>query len=139
MNNDGAPDRRILVVDDDLAIRVLLQAVLTRMGYVAELAEDGEKGLIALGERDPYDLILLDLMMPKINGYEFLRKVESVHGGTRPHIIVFTAAGQRGVEKIPAGTVCSSILKPFDLQTFIGLIGSCLERRHVPCGNSGED
>lgn len=139
MNNDGVPGRRILVVDDDLAIRVLLQAVLTRMGYVADLAEDGEMGLSALEKGDPYDLILLDLMMPKINGYEFLRKVESVYGATRPHIIVFTAAGQRGVEKIPARTVCDSILKPFDLQTFIGLIRSCIDQKHTPCGNAGPD
>ncbi|HUF17307.1 MAG TPA: response regulator [Thermoanaerobaculia bacterium] len=133
--NINAGGRRILVVDDDLAIRVLLQAVLTRMGFVADLAEDGEKGLGALEKKDPYDLILLDLMMPRINGYEFLKKVESSHAGERPHIIVFTAAGQRGVEKIPAHAVCNSILKPFDLHKFIELIGACIEERHSPCSN----
>jgi CheY-like chemotaxis protein len=74
-----------------------------------------------------YDLILLDLMMPKVNGYEFLNKIEQMETSARPHIIVFTAAGQRGVEKIPPHAVCNSILKPFDLHSFIDMIGSCIE------------
>ncbi len=127
--------RRILVVDDDLAIRVLLEAVLTRMGFTTDLAEDGEKGLGALEQRGIYDLILLDLMMPNVNGYEFLSRIEQMEPADRPHIIVFTAAGQRGVEKIPPHAVCNSILKPFDLQRFIDLIGSCVERKHPPAQN----
>lgn len=133
--NINAGGRRILVVDDDLAIRVLLQAVLTRMGFVTDLAEDGEKGLGDVRKKEPYDLILLDLMMPRVNGYEFLRQVECTRAGDRPHIIVFTAAGQRGVEKIPADTVCNAILKPFDLHKFIELISACIDGKHEPCSN----
>lgn len=131
MNTD-AVRRRILVVDDDLAIRVLLEAVLTRMGFTTDLAEDGEKGLGAIEQKGIYDLILLDLMMPNINGYEFLSRIEQMEPADRPHIIVFTAAGQRGVEKIPPNAVCNSILKPFDLHSFIDLIGSCIEGKHAP-------
>src|SRR3954468_4221884 len=86
--------KRILVIDDDLAIRVLLQAVLKRMHFAVELAEDGAVGLEKLQGDGPVDLVLLDLMMPRLNGYEFIQRVTSVPV-KRPHIIVFTAAGKR--------------------------------------------
>lgn len=128
--------RRILVIDDDLAIRVLLQAVLKRMKFEVELAEDGAAGLEILQAEPPYDLILLDLMMPRLNGYEFIDRIGRRHPEHRPHIIVFTAAGKRGVDKIPANSVCNSILKPFDLDTFIGIIGECLNEAHPKSSES---
>jgi DNA-binding response OmpR family regulator len=121
--------RKILVIDDDLAIRVLLQAVLKRMKFDVELAEDGAVGLEKLDRNGGFDLILLDLMMPRLNGYEFIDQISHRHG-ERPHIVVFTAAGRRGVDKIPDHAVCNSILKPFDLDTFIEIISECLDRGH---------
>jgi len=123
--------RRILVIDDDLAIRVLLQAVLKRMKFDVELAEDGAAGLEKLRRNGRFDLILLDLMMPKINGYEFIDKVAKEYPSVRPHMIVFTAAGKRGVDKIPPNTICNSILKPFDLEKFIEMITDCLNQTHA--------
>ena len=122
--------RRILVIDDDLAIRVLLQAVLKRMKFDVTLAEDGAAGLEKLDSDAAFDLILLDLMMPRLNGYEFIERISARPRDERPHIIVFTAAGKRGVDKIPENSVCNSILKPFDLDTFIEIIGECLNRSH---------
>ena len=126
---DGS-GRRILVIDDDLAIRVLLQAVLKRMKFDVELAEDGAVGLEKLRHDATYDLILLDLMMTRVNGYEFIEQISRDYPGQRPHIIVFTAAGKRGVEKIPADSVCNFILKPFDLEKFIEMIAECLQGPH---------
>lgn len=123
--------RRILVIDDDMAIRVLLQAVLRRMKFDVVLAEDGAVGLEKLANDGAFDLILLDLMMPKLNGYEFIDRIGAMHPDDRPHIIVFTAAGKRGVDKIPEDSVCASILKPFDLDKFIEIIGECLTGDHV--------
>lgn len=125
---DGA-GRKILVIDDDLAIRVLLQAVLKRMRFEVELAEDGAAGLETVQRNGSFDLILLDLMMPRLNGYEFIEKIGQ-SPGQRPHIVVFTAAGKRGVDKIPRDTVCNSILKPFDLDKFIEIIADCLNKEH---------
>jgi len=120
----------VLIVDDDVAIRVLLDAVLTRMNLKVSVAEDGEVALEKLRNTD-FDLILLDLMMPKINGYDFLERLHEETDAKRlPHIIVFTAAGQRGVEKIPQERICQAILKPFDLETFIEMIGRCLNGGH---------
>ena len=126
---DGS-GRKILVIDDDLAIRVLLQAVLKRMKFDVELAEDGAVGLEKLHANSNFDLILLDLMMPRVNGYEFIERVAEEFPDNKPHIIVFTAAGKRGVEKIPADAVCNAILKPFDLEKFIEMIRDCLKNTH---------
>ena len=122
--------RKILVIDDDLAIRVLLQAVLRRMKFDVELAEDGAAGLEKINQDGGFDLVLLDLMMPKLNGYEFIERI-SRYDGMRPHIVVFTAAGKRGVDRIPNDSVCASILKPFDLDRFIEIIADCLTGAHV--------
>ncbi len=124
--------RKILVIDDDLAIRVLLQAVLRRMRFEVDLAEDGAVGLEKLRRNGKFDLVLLDLMMPKVNGYEFIEAVAKEYRDHKPHIIVFTAAGKRGVEKIPPHAVCSTILKPFDLEKFLDLITDCLNQSHQP-------
>jgi CheY-like chemotaxis protein len=128
--------KKILVIDDDLAIRVLLQAVLRRMKFDVELAEDGAAGLDKVRANGKFDLILLDLMMPRLNGYEFIEKITEEMPERRPHIIVFTAAGKRGVEKIPANAVCNSILKPFDLERFIEMISDCISRNHQTSSSS---
>jgi len=122
--------RKILVIDDDLAIRVLLQAVLRRMKFDVELAEDGAAGLDKLSRDGGYDLILLDLMMPRLNGYEFIEQIAKRDEKPRPHIVVFTAAGKRGVDKIPDDAVCNAILKPFDLDKFIDVIAECVNGDH---------
>jgi CheY-like chemotaxis protein len=125
--------RKILVIDDDLAIRVLLQAVLRRMKFDVELAEDGAAGLDKLQQNadGKFDLVLLDLMMPRLNGYEFIEQIAQRYPQNKPHIVVFTAAGKRGVDKIPDNAVCSSILKPFDLDKFIDVIAECVNGDHV--------
>jgi two-component system response regulator MprA len=122
--------RRILVVDDDLAVRVLLEAVLKKMNFEVELAEDGLAGLEKLASSRPFDLILLDLMMPRVSGYEFVERIMQTPLPTRPHIVVFTTAGKRGIDRIPDSSVCNSILKPFDLDRFLDIIAECLDGRH---------
>lgn len=134
---DGS-GKNILVIDDDLAIRVLLQAVLKRMKFGVELAEDGAVGLEKLSQNGGFDLILLDLMMPRVNGYEFIDRIAALPPASRPHIIVFTAAGKRGVDKIPPDAVCSAILKPFDLDKFIDIIRECLDGSHNAKGRPAE-
>lgn len=129
MKLDGK-GHKILVIDDDLAIRVLLQAVLKRMNFEVDLAEDGAAGLDKLQANGQFDLILLDLMMPRLNGYEFIEKITQQFPEHRPHIVVFTAAGKRGVDKIPQDAVCNSILKPFDLDKFIEIVADCVNHEH---------
>ena len=79
----------ILVVDDDPDLREFLQLVLTSMGFEVTSAANGQEALDDMEDHDP-DLILLDMKMPVMNGWEFCRALEG--RASRPPIVVVTAA-----------------------------------------------
>ena len=62
---------RLLIVEDERAIAEVMMLNLKRVGYECEYAQDGEMG-VAMVEKQSYDLVLLDIMLPKINGYELM-------------------------------------------------------------------
>ena len=117
---DGS-GRRILVIDDDLAIRVLLQAVLNRMKFHVELAEDGAAGLERLQQDPPYDLILLDLMMPRMSGSEF-RMVQKVDPQLKHLPVVLLSADGAMEEKAKALETDGALRKPIDLDQLLRVI-----------------
>ena len=69
---------RILVVDDDRNTRLLMQAILESEHYTVTLAEDGVQAMAML-EEEHVDLVVLDVMMPRMNGYEFTRELRAAH------------------------------------------------------------
>ena len=79
----------ILVVDDDPDLRQFLQLMLTSMGFEVTTAANGQEALDVLESHDP-DLILLDMKMPVMDGWEFSRALET--RDARPPIVVLTAA-----------------------------------------------
>ena len=93
-SQNGNRTKRVLIVDDEDLTRILLSQVLERanIGSVEVfMAEDGEEALdVAKTERP--DLILLDLLLPKLNGYDVCRELRSV-ADYDPHIIILTARG----------------------------------------------
>ena len=68
--------QKILVVEDDQFLRELYDELLKEEGYDVSLAEDGEKGLAQM-QKGGFDLVLLDIMLPKIDGLEILRRVKN--------------------------------------------------------------
>ena len=80
---------RILVVDDDPDLREFLRLMLTSMGFEVTSAANGREALAVMDGHDP-DLILLDMKMPIMNGWEFCRALEG--RDARPPIVVLTAA-----------------------------------------------
>ena len=68
---------KILIVEDELAISELMKMALEEQGYKCEVADDGEKGANLI-EKNQYDLILLDIMLPKIDGYELLEYIKQI-------------------------------------------------------------
>lgn len=87
----GLEGVRVLVVDDNLMNRVLMETLLTRMGVGRiELAESGEKGLAAI-EREKPDLVLLDVMMPGMDGFEMCRRLRRIHPLAELPVIFVTA------------------------------------------------
>src|SRR3954451_11721027 len=81
---------RVLVVDDEPAIRALVAKIVERAGFSVDVAADGAEAIAKVNQTD-YAVIVLDLMMPAVSGYEFVEFLEQ-RGGKRPSVIVITAA-----------------------------------------------
>lgn len=96
---------KTLIVEDDFTSRRLLQKILSPYGS-CDIAVDGQEAMeafrLALEENQPYDLICLDIMMPKMDGQEVLREIrkieaeKSIHGLSGVKIIMTTALGDKG-------------------------------------------
>jgi len=86
---DMVMPKRILAVDDSEALRNLLMALLSRSGYDVALAADGRDALKKLTSFDP-DLILLDIQMPRLDGWEFLELAHKHHDLDDVPVIIFT-------------------------------------------------
>jgi two-component system, chemotaxis family, chemotaxis protein CheY len=106
--------RRVLVVDDDPDIRELLVSVLTDDGYEATSAKNGRDALAVL-DRWPADVVVLDLMMPVMDGWTF---AERMHEKWSIPIVVLSAAGDlaRQAGRVGAADV---VPKPFDIEMLL--------------------
>ena len=81
---------RILVVDDDPTVRELLSLQLGSAGHDVTTACDGDDGLAAVGEQAP-DLVVLDVMMPRMSGWQVLEQLQEEPKATRPRVLLLTA------------------------------------------------
>lgn len=110
--------REVLVIEDDEGIRESLKDVLEIEGYAVSTATNGLEGLRALEEAKELCLILLDLMMPVMNGWQFLEAIRE-RGGELPPIAVVSAA-------VDAGDVmrygCRLLAKPVDLDRLMNTV-----------------
>jgi two-component system response regulator (stage 0 sporulation protein F) len=111
---------RVLIAEDDPQLRNLLALVVGRVGLVADVAADGAEALDKLAER-PYALLLLDLMMPRLSGYEVISALTKF--ARRPAVIVLTAMTTERFLDFEADVVTAIIHKPFDIE-MIGAIVS---------------
>ena len=116
-------EKRVLVVDDDDAIRSLLVTVVRRRGFAADSARDGAEALERL-RRCRYSLMLLDMMMPRLSGPEVLQHLRTMEPVSRPLVIVLTA-GNEPLDLDP-GLVAGSISKPFDIDLLLDTVTACL-------------
>lgn len=126
----------ILLVDDDPGIRDVVSEFLTRHGYHVETAEDGQAmdRAISLAER-PFDLVVLDLMMPGEHGLEIARRL-SAPGG--PAIIMLSAMGEDSDRIIGLEVGADDYLaKPCNPRELLARIRAVLRRRHEPVGEAG--
>src|ERR1043166_2870417 len=91
---------RVLVVDDEPAIRALVAKIVERAGFNVDVAADGEEAVRKMEHAD-YSVIVLDLMMPAMSGYEFVEYLQ-LRGGKRPSVIVITAAQLEVLDELVA-------------------------------------
>ena len=107
--------RNILIVDDDSSIRTLLRLVAERRGLSVDVAADGIEALNLLGERR-YDLAIIDLMMPRLNGYELVDGMARHAEHDRPAVVIATAMTDSLIGLLDASIVHSIVRKPFDIE-----------------------
>ncbi len=111
---------RILVVEDDRALREQLQAALNDVGYAVDLADNGEEGQF-LGETEPYDLAILDLGLPQVDGLTILRGWRSA-GNAMPVLIL--SARDRWSEKVEGLDLGANdyLTKPFHMEELLARV-----------------
>lgn len=120
-------DRLILVVDDDESIRRYLLTLLTSEGYRATSATRGEEAIALLKQGISPSLVILDIMMPQMDGIETLRRIREI-GETLP-VVILSAVGQTGtiVQAIKMGAT-DYLMKPFDEGELFIIIEKALEK-----------
>jgi DNA-binding NtrC family response regulator len=117
------PEKHALVVDDDAGIRVLVTRILARNGFIVDAARDGAEAIEKLLQRD-YDVIALDLMMPRIDGFAVVKYLLKHHPELLGRVIVMTAFGAQALDKV-CPPVARFIEKPFDIDTLVHEAREC--------------
>ncbi len=130
MTPAAPPSPRVLVVDDDRAVRESLRRSLEFNGYAVSLARDGAEALAAIAGSAP-DALVIDVMMPRLDGIETTRALRSA-GNDLP-ILVLTARDSVGdrVEGLDAGAD-DYLTKPFALEELLARLRALLRRAHAP-------
>jgi CheY-like chemotaxis protein len=118
--------KKILVVDDDDAIRTMVERVLRREKYEVESARDGFEAIEKLARGD-YATVLLDLMMPRVDGHGVLQFLDQEPSAPKARVIVMTANLQSAGETATARPVFRVLSKPFDMQQLVTHVRDCHE------------
>ena len=113
----------VLVVDDDVRNVFALASVLERHGMAVVFAENGNEALTALDEHPDVDLVLMDIMMPELDGYEAIRRIRGLKQFEKLPIISLTAKAMKGDrEKSIASGASDYITKPVDTDQLLSLM-----------------
>ena len=102
--------KRILLVDDENAVRILLASALEYDGYEVDIAENGTQAALYL-DKTSYDLVITDYMMPEMNGLDLTRMIRS----KCPSLPVIIITGNESAYDILQNEATACIIKPFDL------------------------
>jgi CheY-like chemotaxis protein len=120
---------RVLVVDDSPTILKVVSAILARHGYEASVAKDGLVGIEMIKKGPKFDLVLLDFVMPHMNGYQFCRELRSNPAHRALPVVLMSAKGDkiRGQFVQQTGAV-DAITKPFDARALVAVIEGALAK-----------
>ncbi len=94
MANESSTSKNILIVEDDEFLRSLTAKRLEKEGFAVKVAVDGENAINILSEYQP-DVVLLDLLLPGLDGFEVLKKIKSTEAGKKIPVIIFSNLGQK--------------------------------------------
>ena len=119
------PEHRALIVEDDPAIRRLVEKLLVRSGIGIEVAGDGRTAIELLKKND-YSVLVLDLMVPELNGFEVIEFLKE--RGMRIPVAVVSAVSQQALTELDLDIVKLVISKPFDVDELTkGILELCAE------------
>ncbi|HEV7427483.1 MAG TPA: response regulator transcription factor [Thermoanaerobaculia bacterium] len=127
MSDKAASDCAVLIVEDDASIRRLVRTVLLRQGYRVEIAADGLEAVSKLGLAD-YDVIILDLMMPNLDGFSFLNSMARETPDRLKRVIITSAASPAVINEKLKGIEIDLLPKPFDINELISRVRACVRR-----------
>ncbi|MBB6052882.1 response regulator [Armatimonas rosea] len=122
---------KILIAEDEDGLRMLLERQLTRSGYTVHTAQDGQAALEAL-LREPFDLVISDMKMPRLDGMGLLREAQERH--LPIDFVVLTGHGslEGAVEAFKNGNVADYLLKPLeDIRMLSRIVAKALEARRL--------
>src|SRR5947209_19365793 len=127
--------KSILVVDDDTGLQSALQNILEDENYTVDVAGDGLAALAKLEQAKP-DLILLDLMMPRMDGYSFAKELQQ--RGWHPYIpFIVLSADISAKTKIEHMGANGYLTKPFDIDKLLNMISQLTQARQSSKTNTG--
>src|SRR5689334_22290835 len=121
------PTQRVLVVDDEPAIRALVAKIVERAGLTVDTAVDGADAIRKL-DTNAYSVVVLDLMMPNVDGYALIEYLKT-RGGPKPAIIVVSAGESAALRQLDGSVVHSIVRKPFDIDVLGDLITAAARAR----------
>lgn len=113
------------MVEDDTAIRRLVKMVLDRNGYNVDVAADGVEAVLKLGLSD-FDVIILDLMMPNLDGFSFIETLSQNEPERLSRIIVTSAASPGVIRERMRGKPFDILPKPFDINELVKRVQACV-------------
>jgi CheY-like chemotaxis protein len=123
----------VLAVDDDVRNIFALTAILERHGMKMSFAESGQAGIAQLKKQPDIDIVLMDVMMPEMDGYQAMRAIRSMPQLTDLPIIALTAKAMKGDrEKCLASGACDYIAKPVDADKLLALLRVWLDDLDAP-------
>ena len=125
---------KILVIDDSLSVRKQVQAMLPKGNFQVLEAKDGQEGLKLINQERP-NLIMLDFLMPKMNGLEVYKQLQSKPELQKIPLVIMSGRREEVIEKIPEpafNKYFEFILKPFEQKDLVAAIQSAMKKSKLP-------
>ena len=129
---------KVLIVEDDNAIQSLLVAALRNEPLEVDAANDGVDAL-RMTEATEYAVIVLDLMMPRLNGFDFLDAFRRARPHARPAVVVITAFDETMIGRLPSAQVHAIVRKPFDVPQFVVMVREVALTRKAATNDDGRE